>query len=359
MTMLNIRLRGLVLGAGLLIALLAWAGQAATAHAALLPEATADAGDEIVPKLGSARCGSTRLTGEGGRGESPSLACEPAEGDGGPAEPPETEAGPPPEPGVAKVPPRGGLTTTVAGTPDLEALIRAQRFVVKAVWRFNTESQTFEVYVPGAPDFANSLRGLRPSDIVIFKASAHGAASSVVQGRRDAGAAAPPTVVSAAAFTELPATGPLAGTIAGPPSADGVTVEAAALAREGSAPTARPSKDAARPPPLSPDAEQSPRPTRSRAVFVFGGTFVGDVGEFGAPEFAQSELPPSAPRWRPLRTQVQRAARERCSDAAQGPSDELAGGEDRSNEQRGKRPRSPDVQSRGALASMARSGVDG
>ncbi len=64
---------------------------------------------------------------------------------------------------VAPVPPPGGLTTTIAGTDDIAALIAAQQFLV---------------FIPGAPSFANTLQELHASDVVSLKAASSQPAST-------------------------------------------------------------------------------------------------------------------------------------------------------------------------------------
>lgn len=73
-------------------------------------------------------------------------------------------------PGVAPVPPPGGLTSVVAGTSDIVRLVEAQQFAVATVWIFDVASQRLLVYVVGAPDFASTLTGLTANAIVTFRA---------------------------------------------------------------------------------------------------------------------------------------------------------------------------------------------
>lgn len=79
---------------------------------------------------------------------------------------------------VAAVPPPGGLTTTIAGTDDITALIAAQQFEVEAVWALDVATQQFLVFIPGAPSFVNTLIELRASDVVSLKAASSQPASS-------------------------------------------------------------------------------------------------------------------------------------------------------------------------------------
>ncbi len=72
---------------------------------------------------------------------------------------------------VAPAPPPGGLTQVVAGTADVQALIDAQSFVVESVWKLDVATQQFQVHIPGAPAFANTLTSLAPTDIVTLKAA--------------------------------------------------------------------------------------------------------------------------------------------------------------------------------------------
>ncbi len=74
--------------------------------------------------------------------------------------------GPPPEasltvagtPDVLMVPPVGGVTQGLSGTTDPKFLAQAQPFTVESVSYFDVGSQQWLVYVPGAPDAANTLR---------------------------------------------------------------------------------------------------------------------------------------------------------------------------------------------------------
>ncbi len=70
---------------------------------------------------------------------------------------------------VFTAPPAGGVTQSIAGTTSLQSLIVAQTFEVESVWKFDIATQVFEVYVPGAPLFANTLKSLGATDIVSLK----------------------------------------------------------------------------------------------------------------------------------------------------------------------------------------------
>lgn len=95
---------------------------------------------------------------------------------------------------VAPTPPPGGITQVVAGTGSIEELIAAQPFVVEGVWRLDLATQTFLAYIPGAPDFVNTLSEIDPTDIVFLKSA--GYAPSQVAG------APPARYASAAALME-------------------------------------------------------------------------------------------------------------------------------------------------------------
>lgn len=85
-------------------------------------------------------------------------------------------------PNVAPTPPAGGLTQVIAGTTDIQSLIDAQPFVVESVWRFDIATQRFQVYIPGAPTFVNTLTALATTDIVTLKAGP--AASTLIMSGR-------------------------------------------------------------------------------------------------------------------------------------------------------------------------------
>lgn len=61
------------------------------------------------------------------------------------------------EPNTLVVPPPGGLTVGVAGATDPEAVAAAQQFEVEAVSMLDPSTQSWLVYVPGAPPLANTL----------------------------------------------------------------------------------------------------------------------------------------------------------------------------------------------------------
>lgn len=72
------------------------------------------------------------------------------------------------------VPSRGGLTQGVAGTSNIPALIAAQPFAVELVMALDVPSQRWLVYIPGAPDWVNTLNAqtLRPDGVVTVRRSA-------------------------------------------------------------------------------------------------------------------------------------------------------------------------------------------
>ena len=74
-------------------------------------------------------------------------------------------------PSAFPTPPTGGLTAGVAGTDSLKALLAAQPFEVASVAAFDVVSQQFLTYLPGAPDFANTLNdgSLDPSAVVLIR----------------------------------------------------------------------------------------------------------------------------------------------------------------------------------------------
>jgi 3D (Asp-Asp-Asp) domain-containing protein len=77
-------------------------------------------------------------------------------------------------PNTLALPPVGGLTQGVAGTTDPRFLALAQPFAVESVSYFHVPSQRWLVYLPGAPDLANSLRQgqLRLDSIVTVRRGA-------------------------------------------------------------------------------------------------------------------------------------------------------------------------------------------
>lgn len=76
----------------------------------------------------------------------------------------------PGSPTVASVPTAaGGVTIVLAGTADIQALIKAQKFPVSAIYLLDVAKQTWKVYVVGAPVSVNTLTALKPTDIVILR----------------------------------------------------------------------------------------------------------------------------------------------------------------------------------------------
>ncbi len=67
---------------------------------------------------------------------------------------------------VFTAPPAGGLTQGIAGTTSLQSLVVAQTFDVQSVWKLDIATQAFQVYIPGAPSFASTLKSLKATDIV-------------------------------------------------------------------------------------------------------------------------------------------------------------------------------------------------
>jgi uncharacterized protein YraI len=61
-------------------------------------------------------------------------------------------------PNQLPTPPIGGITQGIGGTTDPRFLVQAQPFTVQSVAYFHVESQQWLVYLPGAPDHAQSLR---------------------------------------------------------------------------------------------------------------------------------------------------------------------------------------------------------
>lgn len=77
-------------------------------------------------------------------------------------------------PRVLATPARDGLTLGVAGTNDVAALIHAQPFAVDVVMSMDVSSQTWLTYIPGAPEWVNTLNRttLSPSTVVFIRRSA-------------------------------------------------------------------------------------------------------------------------------------------------------------------------------------------
>ncbi len=90
-----------------------------------------------------------------------------------------TTTGAPPEasltvagtPNRLTTPPVDGITQGVSGTTDPKFLVQAQTFTVQSVSYFHVESQQWLVYLPGAPDHAQSLRQgqLRTNSVVTLR----------------------------------------------------------------------------------------------------------------------------------------------------------------------------------------------
>ena len=77
-------------------------------------------------------------------------------------------------PNVLPTPPEEEFTLGVSGTNDPAVLAAAQRFEVRLVAMLDVPSQIWLTYIPGAPDFVQSLtRGqLQPDSIVWLRAGA-------------------------------------------------------------------------------------------------------------------------------------------------------------------------------------------
>ena len=72
------------------------------------------------------------------------------------------------DPLILPPPPSDGLTQGISGTNDPATLASAQPFEVRSVSTFDVPSQSWLVYIPGAPAIANSLsRGLLDLDSVV------------------------------------------------------------------------------------------------------------------------------------------------------------------------------------------------
>jgi hypothetical protein len=70
---------------------------------------------------------------------------------------------------VAVAPPEGGLVLAVSGTNDLQALIKAQKFTVSAVFLLDVPKQTWKIYVVGAPTMVNTLTAIKATDVVVLR----------------------------------------------------------------------------------------------------------------------------------------------------------------------------------------------
>ena len=70
-------------------------------------------------------------------------------------------------------PARDGLVLGVAGTNDVPALIKAQPFAVDVVMALDVSTQRWLTYIPGAPEWVNTLNRstLRPTSIVFIRRS--------------------------------------------------------------------------------------------------------------------------------------------------------------------------------------------
>ena len=67
-------------------------------------------------------------------------------------------------------PPPGGWTEGFAGTSEIRALIAGQPFAVATVWALDPATQEWQSYIPGAPDFVNTLdAALSPGRVVIMR----------------------------------------------------------------------------------------------------------------------------------------------------------------------------------------------
>jgi hypothetical protein len=75
----------------------------------------------------------------------------------------------PGSPNVAKSPPAGGIVLIVAGTKDVQALIKAQKFTVGAIFTLDVAKQEWKRYIPGAPALVNTLTALTATDVVIIR----------------------------------------------------------------------------------------------------------------------------------------------------------------------------------------------
>ena len=90
-----------------------------------------------------------------------------------------TQTGTPPEasltvagtPNPLTTPPVDGITQGISGTTDPNFLVQAQSFTVQSVAYFHVESQQWLIYLPGAPDHAQSLRQgqLRTNSVVTLR----------------------------------------------------------------------------------------------------------------------------------------------------------------------------------------------
>ena len=94
----------------------------------------------------------------------------------GVATPPVAAAGlaAPGTPRLLPTPPKGGLSQGTAGTNDVAAFLAAQPFAVDIAMTLDVPSQQWLTYIPGAPDWVNTLtnQSLRPDAVVTVRRSA-------------------------------------------------------------------------------------------------------------------------------------------------------------------------------------------
>jgi hypothetical protein len=69
---------------------------------------------------------------------------------------------------VAAQPPAGGFVLVVTGTADLQALIKAQKFTVQAVFLLDVGKQEWKTHVVGGPAIVNTLKAIKATDIVLL-----------------------------------------------------------------------------------------------------------------------------------------------------------------------------------------------
>ncbi len=79
-------------------------------------------------------------------------------------------------------PPPGGLTLGFAGTTSPAAVLAAQTFEVASITALDRTTQQFLVFIPGAPDFVNTLKdgALAPDMVVIIRRAGNGAPAGAV-----------------------------------------------------------------------------------------------------------------------------------------------------------------------------------
>lgn len=76
-----------------------------------------------------------------------------------------------PASGIAKTlpaPPAGGLTIGISGTTEPAALVAAQRFEIASVSVFDFATQSWLVYLPGAPAIVNTLTGRLTAESIVM-----------------------------------------------------------------------------------------------------------------------------------------------------------------------------------------------